>query len=56
MDNATTKHFSETFTKAFISNLKHIVESTPINYFKINLKAKSAIVVSAGPSLEKKCP
>lgn len=53
MDNATTKHFSETFTKAFISNLKHIVESTPINYFKNKFEGKSAIVVSAGPSLEK---
>ncbi|WP_142414615.1 motility associated factor glycosyltransferase family protein [Hathewaya massiliensis] len=53
MDNATTKHFSETFTKAFINNLKHIVEATPINYFKNELKGKPAIVVSAGPSLEK---
>lgn len=53
MDNATTKHFSETFTKAFISNLKHIVESTPINYFKNKFEEKPAIVVSAGPSLEK---
>ncbi len=55
MDNITTKHFSETFTKAFISNLKHIVEATPINYFKNQFKDRPAIVVSAGPSLEKKC-
>ncbi|SQB35753.1 motility associated factor glycosyltransferase family protein [Clostridium cochlearium] len=53
MDNATTKHFSETFTKAFISNLKHIVEATPINYFKNEFEGEPAIVVSAGPSLEK---
>lgn len=53
MDNATTKVFSETFTKAFISNLKHIVEATPINYFRNEFKNKPAIVVSAGPSLEK---
>ena len=53
MDNATTKFFSETFAKAFISNLKHIVEATPINYFRNEFKNKPAIVVSAGPSLEK---
>ncbi|MGJ8717819.1 motility associated factor glycosyltransferase family protein [Clostridium botulinum] len=53
MDNIITKHFSETFTKAFISNLKHIVEATPINYFKNQFKDRPAIVVSAGPSLEK---
>ncbi|KEI81827.1 DUF115 domain-containing protein [Clostridium botulinum] len=53
MDNATTKHFSETFTKAFISNLKHIVEATPINYFRNEFIGKPAIIVSAGPSLEK---
>ncbi|RXI73135.1 motility associated factor glycosyltransferase family protein [Clostridium tetani] len=53
MDNATTKFFSETFAKAFINNLKHIVESTPINYFEKKFKNKPAIVVSAGPSLEK---
>ncbi|AVQ37357.1 DUF115 domain-containing protein [Clostridium botulinum] len=53
MNNATNKCFSETFTKAFISNLKHIVESTPINYFKNKFIGKPAIVVSAGPSLEK---
>lgn len=53
MDNATTKHFSETFTKAFISNLKHILEATPINFLKNKLEDKPAIVVSAGPSLEK---
>lgn len=53
MDNATTKVFSETFAKAFVNNLKHIVEATPINYFKNEFKNKPAIVVSAGPSLEK---
>lgn len=53
MNNSTIKYFSETFTKAFISNLKHIVESTPINYFKNEFEEKPAIVVSAGPSLEK---
>lgn len=53
MNNATTKYFSKTFSKAFIINLKHIVESTPINYFKNEFKSKPAIVVSAGPSLEK---
>ena len=53
MDNATTKYFSETFTKAFINNLKHIVVATPINYFKNEFEDKPIIVVSAGPSLEK---
>ncbi|KGI39716.1 motility associated factor glycosyltransferase family protein [Clostridium tetani] len=53
MDNATTKSFSETFAKAFISNLKYIVEAIPINYFENTFKNKPAIVVSAGPSLEK---
>ncbi|AAO36249.1 DUF115 domain-containing protein [Clostridium tetani] len=52
-NNATTKSFSETFAKAFINNLKHIVEATPINYFENEFKNKPAIVVSAGPSLEK---
>ncbi|MGY0375128.1 motility associated factor glycosyltransferase family protein [Clostridium sp. JNZ J1-5] len=53
MNNITTKYFSETFTKAFINNLKHIVKSTPINYFQNEFKDKPSIVVSAGPSLEK---
>lgn len=53
MDNATTKFFSETFAKAFINNLKHIVEAIPINYFEKKFNNKPAIIVSAGPSLEK---
>ena len=53
MNNETTKGFSKTFAKAFISNLKHIAEATPINYFKNTFKNKPAIVVSAGPSLER---
>ncbi|NOH16435.1 motility associated factor glycosyltransferase family protein [Clostridium cochlearium] len=52
MDNSTTKYFSQTFTKAIINNLKHIVRATPINYFENQFQGKSAIVVSAGPSLE----
>ncbi|WP_315121938.1 6-hydroxymethylpterin diphosphokinase MptE-like protein [uncultured Clostridium sp.] len=53
MDNATTKYFSHIFAKAFISNLKHIIEATPINYFKNKFIDKPAIIASAGPSLEK---
>ncbi|SNV81573.1 motility associated factor glycosyltransferase family protein [Clostridium cochlearium] len=52
-DNITIKYFSETFAKAFINNLKHIIKASPINYFKNKFEGKSAIVVSAGPSLEK---
>ncbi|MEL5865100.1 motility associated factor glycosyltransferase family protein, partial [Clostridium cochlearium] len=52
-DNITIKYFSETFAKAFINNLKHIIKASPINYFKNKFENKTAIVVSAGPSLEK---
>ncbi|GAA0724307.1 motility associated factor glycosyltransferase family protein [Clostridium malenominatum] len=53
VNNSTNKSFSELFTKAFVNNLYHIAEATPINYFKNIFKDKPAIVVSAGPSLEK---
>jgi hypothetical protein len=45
--------FSQQFFKCFVKNLKHIVKSRIINEFKNTFERVPAIVVSAGPSLEK---
>lgn len=49
----TTKHFDTQFFKCFMKNIKHIEKSAIINEFKDIFKGKPAIIVSAGPSLEK---
>ncbi|MFL0269666.1 motility associated factor glycosyltransferase family protein [Candidatus Clostridium radicumherbarum] len=49
----TNISFSEQFFKCFIRNLKHVFYSVFINDFKDQFKNIPAVVVSAGPSLEK---
>ncbi|NFT06903.1 MULTISPECIES: 6-hydroxymethylpterin diphosphokinase MptE-like protein [unclassified Clostridium] len=50
---STSLGFSKQFFKCFARNIKQIVESTVINELKDKFKNMPAIVVSAGPSLEK---
>ncbi|MEJ8552657.1 motility associated factor glycosyltransferase family protein [Tepidibacter sp. Z1-5] len=49
----TEKVHKDNFFKAYINNIKHITRSQSINFFKDTLKGLPAIIVSAGPSLEK---
>ncbi|MBE6068671.1 MAG: motility associated factor glycosyltransferase family protein [Clostridium lundense] len=49
----TTKYFAKQLFKCFINNIKYISKSTIINDFKDIYRGKPAIIVSAGPSLEK---
>lgn len=53
IDNNTINKFSEKWFKLFISNFKYTLGSTIINDLKDIMKDKPAIIVSAGPSLEK---
>jgi len=49
----TNISFSEQFFKCYINNLKCIFNSVLINEFRDKLKNIPAVIVSAGPSLEK---
>jgi hypothetical protein len=49
----TNISFSEQFFKCFIKNIKHVLNSVFINEFRDKFKNIPAVVVSAGPSLEK---
>ncbi|MDF2882749.1 MAG: hypothetical protein K0R54_3306 [Clostridiaceae bacterium] len=49
----TNISFSEQFFKCFIKNIKHTLDSVLINEFRNKFKNIPAVVVSAGPSLEK---
>lgn len=49
----TNQHFSKQFFKCFVKNIKAIVKSTMINEVKNSFLGVPAIIVSAGPSLEK---
>ena len=49
----TSLHFSKQFFKCFMNNISTIVNSTIINKLKNKFDGRPAIVVSAGPSLEK---
>ncbi|MCB2288848.1 DUF115 domain-containing protein [Clostridium sp. CS001] len=50
---STSLNFSKQFFKCYARNIKKIVDSNIINKFKDKFKGMSAIIVSAGPSLEK---
>ncbi|MCS6131038.1 DUF115 domain-containing protein [Clostridium botulinum] len=50
---STSLGFSKQFFKCFTRNIKQIIKSTVINELKYKFKNMPAIVVSAGPSLEK---
>lgn len=50
---STSLGFSKQFFKCFTRNIKQIIKSTVINELKDKFKNMPAIVVSAGPSLEK---
>ncbi|MBY6836418.1 motility associated factor glycosyltransferase family protein [Clostridium botulinum] len=50
---STSLGFSKQFFKCFTRNIKQIIKSTVINELNHKFKNMSAIVVSAGPSLEK---
>ena len=49
----TTQSFSKQFFESFIKNIKHIIKSAEVGNFKDIYKGKPAVIVSAGPSLEK---
>lgn len=51
--HSTSVYFSETWFNTYFENLKEMVFSRPINLLKNKFKNIPAIVVSAGPSLEK---
>ena len=53
INHKTLMFFSETWYYTYFKNLKWAMKSKPINVLKGIFKGKSAIVVSAGPSLEK---
>lgn len=49
----TSEKYSKTWFECYLENLKHIAKSTPVSFLKDVLKNVPAIIVSAGPSLEK---
>ena len=49
----TNIHFSETWFKSLLENLKYMKISTPVNDLKDKFKDMPAVIVSAGPSLSK---
>ncbi|HEY8889403.1 MAG TPA: 6-hydroxymethylpterin diphosphokinase MptE-like protein [Clostridium sp.] len=49
----TSLHFSKQFFTCFMNNIKTIVNSITINKLKNQFDGRPAIIVSAGPSLEK---
>lgn len=53
MNLVTSLMFSETFFQCYVRNMKHIIKSTFLNELKGKYNNIPAVVVSAGPSLEK---
>ncbi|MFD3157512.1 motility associated factor glycosyltransferase family protein [Haloimpatiens sp. FM7330] len=49
----TEMFFSKKMIQVYLDNIKNIIKSVPINYYKNICKSMPAIVVSAGPSLSK---
>lgn len=49
----TTMFFSKRWFETIIRNIPELVNGTPINVYKNKYKDKPAVIVSAGPSLEK---
>lgn len=52
----TRRYFEKTWITAFFENLPHIISSESIDDYKNKHLNKPAIIVSAGPSLEKTIP
>ncbi|MBZ9624576.1 DUF115 domain-containing protein [Clostridium sp. FP2] len=50
---STSLHFSKQYFECFARNINKIVDSTMINQLRDKFKGMPAIIVSAGPSLEK---
>lgn len=53
IENNTVRYFSKKWFMTFIENLKYVKHSTFSQDLKDKMKNKPAIIVSAGPSLEK---
>lgn len=53
INDNTIKHFSERWFESFVKNFKYTLNSIFFEEIKNKFKNKSAIVISAGPSLEK---
>ena len=53
VENNTISHFSRKWFETFIQNFKYVKESTFSCDLEDKMKNKPAIIVSAGPSLEK---
>ena len=53
LDNNTKINMSKIWFQTLMENLKYMINGIPINKCKNALKDKPAIIVSAGPSLEK---
>ena len=53
LDNSTKINMSKIWFKTLMENLKYIIDGIPINKYRNIYKDKPAIIVSAGPSLEK---
>lgn len=49
----TSKFFSEIWFKSYFSNLPYIMNAQSVNSYKNLFKNKPAVIVSAGPSLDK---
>lgn len=54
INNYTLDYFSERWFECFIKNFKYALNSTFLEDIKNKFKNKPAIILSAGPSLEKK--
>jgi len=49
----TAKFFSEIWFKSYLNNIPYILKSQSVDMYKNSFKNKPAIIVSAGPSLDK---
>lgn len=49
----TTNFFSEIWFKSYLNNIPHIFKAQLVDSYKDSFKSKPAIIVSAGPSLDK---
>lgn len=49
----TTNFFSEIWFKSYLNNIPHILGAQLVDSYKDSFKSKPAIIVSAGPSLDK---
>ncbi|AAK80153.1 hypothetical protein BJV85_001685 [Clostridium acetobutylicum] len=52
-NKGTNEKFSKLWFQCYVKNLRYIVKSTPVYYLNNLFKGLPAVIVSAGPSLEK---